>query len=311
MEIWHKSTDTWFNSKDRCQQSAKGMLDRSVSKWNESADHIHQVIRIQTPDRDGPTRPTQMQDNGSPPSSPDSAQSPRSSTSRFYSESTGPSQTDSSPSSRAIKPTSLIGPSLSPIVQIRAFHESSVTVRSLIEATQKLRDEKKQILGEIELDWINSTIVEADHDASDLSTFMAPFWANQYNGTQIDFSNRKKWTRRDYQRALKKESRMILSHSRVKTVFSHLESLQTELQASSVGPKDEEFIAGLGISELALTTRVVSVVELPGQSPMVRDQVGSPMIIPKIVVTQHDDDLSSVYEGTPPPSYELKAHDVN
>ena len=305
MEIWHKSTNTWFNSKDRCQQSAKGMLDRSVSKWNQSADHVHQVIRIQHSEGQSAPRLGQIQDNGSPPSSPGSAQSPRSSVSRFYSRSTNPSPTNSSPSTTAqpsltrtmaVKPKFLAKPSLPPMEQIRAFHEASVVVSSLVKETKQLRDDKKQALGEIELDWIDSTIADADKSASDLSAFVAPFWANQYKNKQIGSSNCKKWTRRDYQRAIKKESNMILSHSRVETVFVHLESLPVELNATRAGSKDEEFVASLGISELASVTRVVSVVELSGQSPVTRHQAELPMPIPKIVVTQHDnddDDMSS------------------
>jgi hypothetical protein len=190
--------------------------------------------------------------------------------------------------------------------QIRAFHEASVVVNSLVEATKRLRDDKDYVLGEIELDWINSTIADADNAVRELSAFMAPFWANQYNNTRTSFSDHETWTRRDYQRALKKESRLISMHKRVETVFGHLQSLPEELNASGPGSKDGSLVTSLGSSELVSATRVISVVELPGQSPVTRDQAELHMPIPKIIVTHYDDvdRISCVHEGSPPPSYE-------
>jgi hypothetical protein len=193
--------------------------------------------------------------------------------------------------------------------QIGAFKEASGIVISLVEATKRLRDDKVHVLGEIELDWINSTIADAETAANDLSAFVTPFW---FKG-QTEPYDHKTWTRRDYQRALKKESRAILSHTRVETVFGHLGPLPVELKSSDNGSKDEEFVASLGVSELGSSTRVVSVVELPGQSPVVGHQAKLPMPIPKIVVTQHDDDIddkSSVHNGSPPPSYEALSYEA-
>ncbi|KAJ5361083.1 hypothetical protein N7541_001927 [Penicillium brevicompactum] len=311
MGAWNKSIDAWVNSKERCQESATSAMDRSVAKWNQSADQMHQAVRVQQSVNRRSTRPSQKKDNASPPSSPDSTKS----TSRFYAQS-NPS-TPTSPVSKVevpvaitkpVQPSSVVDSALSPKDQIGALHDAATATGSLVERTKRLRDDRNHVLGEIELEWVNSTIAEADSTSSDLSTFIEPFWAAQYNK---DTTEGKSWSRRDIQRALKKESRMLDAHSKVETVFGHLESLPAELNISSTELKDVESPTSQGIAELP-TTRVVFIAELPGDSPVESPCAGLPssISIPTIVVTQYegsDDDASPVRGRSPPPSYEASA----
>ncbi|CAG7923821.1 unnamed protein product [Penicillium olsonii] len=315
MGAWHKSADSFYNSKDRAQQSARAMVDRSVSRWNESADQMHQAIRVKRSE-DPEMRPRQSSDTTSPPSSPDSTKSG----SRFYAQanistvSSATTAVEVPTKTQPIQPASAVNTSASPKEQIRALYDAACTTSLLVDQTRRLRDDRSHILGEIELDWVNSTITEADETSKTLSSFIQPFWVAHCKESDGEALERKTWTRRDIQRALKKESRMLQAHSKVETVFGHLVSLPAEMNISSAELKDMEGLALHGVSELP-ATRLVSVAELPGDSlPVLNNyaELSSPMAIPTIVVTQHDgdeDDDISMRGRSPPPSYEISEVD--
>ncbi|KAJ6187636.1 hypothetical protein N7519_002544 [Penicillium mononematosum] len=298
MEIWHKSADTINDSKDRCHQSVKLMLYRSVSKWNQSADQLHRVARIEDTTQYVPARDGQTQEQTPPQSPPQS---------RFYSRALNSQSTASSPNPKttlpstqaaSIKSTSVIESSLSPEEQIRVFHEATVPVNSTVKQARQLRDDKRTALGEIELEWVNSAITDAENAANDLAAFVKQF-------KQTSPQYRSIWKRRDYEVALRKQSHMLLSHGKVKTVLSHLGSLQTTLGKDEVFFSPSEVSTVLSpISELPCETSVISVFELPCISPAKTERP-----IPKIVVTQYDGDrddneLYSHAVESPPPSYE-------
>ncbi|KGO60084.1 hypothetical protein PEX2_035910 [Penicillium expansum] len=291
MEIWHKSADTLNDSKDRCHQSAKLMLYRSVSKWNQSADQLHRVARIEDITQHVTARDGQTQEQTTPQS-------------RFYSRalhskstnsSTNPKTTSPSTKVKSIKSASVTGSLISPEEQIRGLYEETVLVNSMAKQTRQLRDNKSTVLGEIELEWVNSTITDAENAANDLAAFVKQF-------QHISPQRRSSWKRRDYEVALKKESRMLLSHGKVETVLTHLGSLPSTLGRDKAffSPSEVSTVA----SELAYETSVVSVFELPCLSPVKAERP-----IPKIIVTQHDgeyddNDTYSHTDKTPPPSYE-------
>ncbi|KAJ5960303.1 uncharacterized protein N7479_007453 [Penicillium vulpinum] len=295
MEIWHKSADTLNDSKDRCHRSARSMLYRSVSKWNQSADQLYRVARIE----DTKQHVTAARD--------EQTQEQKPSQSRFYSRAlnsqpTNPSPTPetTSPSTtvKPIKSVSVTGSSLSPEEQIKALYEATVLVNSMAKQAIHLRDGKKTVLGEIELEWINSTITDANNAANDLAAFV-----KQFKPTNL--RDRNSWQRRDYQLALKKESRMLLSRRKVETVLDHLRSLPTSLGKDDAffSPSELSKVAP-AISELPCETNFISVFELPCLSPVKAERP-----VPKIIVTQHDGDNNDndVYSHTdesPPPSYE-------
>jgi hypothetical protein len=263
-----KSTmEIWNVSRDRCQQSAKGMLFRSVSKWNQTTDQLHRVARIED-SKDHTTSEQQPEQKSS--SLPHSPQS------RFYSRAPSNAGTES--------PKSIATQShLSPQQQIRGFYKAIVPVMSLVAQTKQLRNEKRASLGEIEAEWINSTITDAENAADGLSAFLKPFWVNQ--------SKCNGWNRDHYNHASKKESCMLLCHSRVETVFGHLHALEM-----TSAPKDETIIAESTVSsgtpvipEPSGETQVISVFELPSSPANVEQAV------PRIIVTQYDGERD---EGT-------------
>ncbi|KAJ6138336.1 hypothetical protein N7471_004822 [Penicillium samsonianum] len=288
MEIWHKSADSLNGSKDRCHQSVKLMLYRSVSKWNQSADQLHRVARIEDTKQHVPARDGQTQEQT--PHNHDFT----------HGNSTRNQQTHLQTPRllKSIISASVTGPSLSTEEQIEEFYEATVLVNSTAKQTRQLRDDKRTDLGEIELEWINSTINDAENAANDLAAF-----ANQFK--QISHQNRSGWKRRDYEVALKKESHMLLSHGKLRTVLSHLGSLQTTLGKDKAffSPPKVSTVAS-PISELPCETSVISVFGLQCLSPLKTERP-----IPKIIVTQYDGDYddNEIYSHTdesPPPSYD-------
>ncbi|CAG8164883.1 unnamed protein product [Penicillium nalgiovense] len=267
MEIWHKSADTLNDSKDRCHQSVKLMLYRSVSKWNQSADQLHRVARIEDTTQYVPARDEKTQEQTPTQYHPQS---------RFYSpQSTAsppnPKTTSLSTKAASIKSTSASGLSLS-LEQIRVFHEATVPVNSTVKQARQLRDDKRTALGEIELEWINSTITDAENAANDLAAFVKQF-------KQTSPQDRSSWKCRDYESTTLGKDEGFFSPSEVSTAL-------------------------FPISELPCETSVISVFELPCISPAKTERP-----IPKIVVTQYDDDRddNEIYSHageSPPPSYE-------
>ncbi|KAJ5834917.1 hypothetical protein N7447_000943 [Penicillium robsamsonii] len=292
METWHKSADTLNDSKDRCQRSAKSIIYRSVSKWNQSADQVYRAARIEDTKQHATASDVKPREQVF-------------SQSRFYSrilnsQPINPSPIPVSPSTKvpSIKSVSVSVSSLSPEEQIGGFYEATVLVNSTAEQTRHLRDDKRTVLGEIELEWIDSTITDAENGANDLAAFV-----NQFR--QVRSRAHTIWKRRDYELALKKESRMLLSHEKLETVLGHLHSLPTTLSKdeSFFSPSEVSMVAP-AIPELPSKTSVISLLELPGLS-----HVEAERPIPKIVVTQHDGDhednvIYSHIDESPPPSYE-------
>lgn len=199
---------------------------------------------------------------------------------------------------KRISSASVTGPSLSPEEQIRGFYESTVLVNSTVEQTRQLRDDKRTALGEIEIEWINSTLADAENAANDLAAFVKQF-------KQISCQDRNSWKRRHYEVALRQESRMLLSHGKVEMVLNHLGSLPSTFGNDKVffSPSEVSTVAP-ATSELPCETSVISVFELPSLSPVKAERP-----IPEIIVTQFDDehDDNDIYPHTdesPPPSYE-------
>ncbi|KGO71822.1 hypothetical protein PITC_028250 [Penicillium italicum] len=278
----------WDNSKCRYQQS-------TTETWHKSADQLHRVARIEDTTQHVKARYKQTQQQTQEQTTPQS---------RFYSQVLSSKSTNSSPNpkttSHSIKvkstiSTSVTGGSNSPEAQIRGFYEETVLVNSMVKQTKQLRDDKRAVLGEIELEWVNSTITDAENAANDLAAFVK-------QAKNVSSKDRSSWKRRDYEVALKKKSRMLLSHGKVETVLNHLSSLPSILGGDKAffSPSKVLTVA----SEPPCATNVISVFELPCLSPVKAERP-----IPKIVVTQHDGpyDGSGIYshtDETHSPSYE-------
>lgn len=328
MEMWHKSADKWHCSKDRCQQSVKGILYRSATRWNESTDRLHMAARIQNSEEKDRARQGQIEKQDSSPSprsQPNSPQTSQSLTSRYYSQSikTSPSESSSSSpdlesSSTAVKSPNrfnIAEPTLSPEEHIAGLWEASGRVKCVVTQTAELRNEKLHALGEIEGEWISSTIADAESAANDLSSFVDPLWHQSNKIGGLTLKERKNWKRRDCQNALKKETRMTLCYERLETVFGHLKTISPTSELAATEKKEEATVTALEsppvvavAAGLPCPTTVISTIELPCSTTTLKLQTERD--IPKIVVTQYDgddDDTSPDHDDIPnfpPPSYE-------
>ncbi|KAJ5748326.1 uncharacterized protein N7511_010022 [Penicillium nucicola] len=321
MEIWHKSTDKWYYSKDRCQQSVKGILCRSATRWNESADRLHMAARIQSSEMMDIMCQKQIEKQGSSPSpspspssfrpQPNSPESPQSSKSRYYSQSI--SSSPESPSSPRIKSPLTVGnplngstaggplgeQTLSAEAHINELWEASGRVKCVVKQTEQLRNDKMTELGEIEGEWISSTIADAEAAADDLASFIDPLWHQSNQTGSLTPKERKNWKRRDCPTALKKETRMALCYERLETVFGHLKSITSRSELASTEEEEEAELAAGGsppvlrdTTEMSCQTTVISAIELP--CPITILELQTEKAIPKIIVTQYEDEAIDV-----------------
>ena len=285
------------------------------------------AARIQNSGKKGTVRQGQIEKQDSSPSPRSQPNSPRSCrplTSRYYSQSINSSSSESSSSSPDIESPSAVvkssnrpaitEPTLSPEEHIAGLWEASGRIKCVVTQTAELRNEKLHALGEIEGEWINSTIADAESAANDLSSFVDPLWHQSNKIGGLTLKERKNWKRRDCQNALKKETRMTLCYERLETVFSHLKTISPRSELAATEKKEETTVMALEsppvvavAAELSCQTTVVSTIELPCPATILKLQ--TERAIPKIIVTQYDgdDDTSPDHEDTPnfpPPSYE-------
>ncbi|KAJ5294664.1 hypothetical protein PENANT_c006G09578 [Penicillium antarcticum] len=269
---------------------------------------------------------SEKQEPSPPRSQPNSLQSPQTPMSRYYSQSIKSSTSENHVSSPEIKSPltvqkssneSTIGEqTLLAEAHIAGLLEASGRVKCVVEQTEQLRNEKMDALGEIEGEWINSTIADAESAADDLLSFINPLW-NQSNKTGgLTPKERKSWKRRDCQTATKKETRMTLGYERLVTVFGHLKTIPPTSELAATERGQEAALAASGsppvlavAAELSCQTTVVSTIELPCPTKILELQ--TERAIPKIIVTQYEDDAIDVTspdrEDAPnfPPSYEI------
>jgi hypothetical protein len=285
------------------------------------------AARIQNSEKNDKVRQGQIEKQDSSLSSrsqPNSPQSSQSLTSRYYSQSIKFSPSESSSSSPDLESPSTIvkssnrptiaEPTLSPEEHIAGLWEASGRVKCVVTQTAELRNEKLRALGEIEGEWISSTIADAESAANDLSSFVDPLWHQSNKIGGLTLKERKNWKRRDCQNALKKETRMTLCYERLETVFGHLKTISPTSELAATEKKEEATVTALKsppvvavAAELSCQTTVISTIELPCPATILKLQTERD--IPKIIVTQYDgddDDTSSGHDDIPdfPPSYE-------
>lgn len=176
--------------------------------------------------------------------------------------------------------------------------------------TMQLKTSKSYLLGEIELDWINSTILEASSAARDLAKLVEPYRLDMLKRKgKMRSAHRKSWSLVDYQSACERFSGLMVHREKLEIVSKHLQGV-SELKQHSSNESSGEVVAELPEtvepcssvmelhSEPASTTPQsdTTLVELPGKSPISKSQSLQP--VPKIIVTQAPDDpLSEDMEG--------------
>lgn len=297
MEAWHRSADSLSRSKIRCQQSTVDALVRSAKKWHQSTDRLHRISLAcekewngtgereeaskpneSTPDTESLQASQTHRDTQSPPSSLD-----------FYTSTAYALQSPKADDSAEEQIRDILN--LTDQVMYQANH------------TKQLRTSKSDLLGEIELDWINSTIFEASSAARDLAKLVEPYRLDILKRKgKMRSAHRKSWTLVDYESACERFSGLKVHREKLEIVSRHLQGVSEVKQRSSHESSDE-VVAKLPAETMEHCPSVVKVcsepasttpqsdttlVELPGNSVISKSQSMPP--IPKIIVTQAPDD---------------------
>lgn len=203
--------------------------------------------------------------------------------------------------------------------QTKDLIELTKKIDTDLEQAKQMRDSKSAQLGEIEHNWINSTITDAK-DSNQEITQILNFYrlvAEKRKG-KLSLSSRKRWRTQDCQRVREKYPRLVLHQSRLEKVLTHLTTTPAspdcspeELPGSSpelplceatvksvVELSVEYGVAGSlpVIAELPSESTLPSheqvlIGELPAVSSSIRRKTVLP--IPKIIVTQAVEDLSA------------------
>lgn len=175
---------------------------------------------------------------------------------------------------------------------------------------RRLSNSQAESLGEIEYNWINSTISDADNAARGLAKLVEPYRLDmlKHKG-KMKSANRKRWTLEDAQLARERLSGLTLFQSRLNRAVDHVKGVISP-------PESPQEIDGNIVAELPAETRenpppyvehpcepssfesqsTTIVAELPENSPV---NVGSPTPLPKIIVTQPPDEIMLDHTESP------------
>lgn len=313
MEAWHRSADTLSRSKIRCHQSTVDVLTRSANKWRQSTECLHSLSLT------GQKQQDEREKNAA--STPD--ESAPSTQSRHFAQAQGDFQPLNTPGLYVSTAIDTGTPTSQPI-QFPRSHENSaeeqirdilnLTDRVMYEANhaKQLKSSKTLLLGEIELDWINSTVSEASSAARDLAKLVEPYRLDilKRNG-RMRSAHRKSWTLVDCLSACEKFSGLVVHQERLGKVSRHLLEVSeskghlfnessceivAELPAEMMEPSQPD-VELPSASPSTTPESETTLVELPANSLVSKPQ---PLqLIPKIIVTQAPDEPLSDDPGTP------------
>ncbi|KAJ5526911.1 hypothetical protein N7513_011070 [Penicillium frequentans] len=353
-DIWRRSTTLWYDSKHMCHQTTMDVWHRSADSWTHSMNRCLQPTdklttsakKLQTTGNEAkvpneaPITSTKIDPSTLPapalipntPYSPESVGSPEP-TKPLPSIQTIQYIPYSKPSSRSRSQSesdtnSTSSSSLSIDLDLDKKNAADQQTKDLIELTKKidtdleqakqLRDSKSSQLGEIEHNWINSTINDAKDSNQEMTQILSFYRliAEKRKG-KLGLSSRKRWRTQDCQRVREKYPRLVLHQSRLEKVLTHLATTPASPDFSPEEP------TGASLSELPLCEATVkSLVELPvefeiaaslpviaelpseslfpaneegliGELPAVSSSMRRNMPIPRIIVTQAVEDLSA------------------
>ncbi|OKO93754.1 hypothetical protein PENSUB_12033 [Penicillium subrubescens] len=207
------------------------------------------------------SKPTQPEISNRSPPSPPSQSSPVSSISSPSTASPqSPSETRTDSTATSSLSVDLSMQKRRPDEQVRALLKFIDHVSSQVQKAKRMRDSKSTQLGEIEHNWINSTIVDADDSARELAALLELCrldMAKRKGKGKIGSTNRKQWKFQGRGRAEEKQSRLVRYQCRLDRVLNHLENLQIPQEVPAHEP------AAKTAAELWVTEPVAkSVVEL-------------------------------------------------
>ncbi|KAJ6144803.1 hypothetical protein N7470_008698 [Penicillium chermesinum] len=204
--------------------------------------------------------------------------------------------------------------------QARALLDLTNELTGQLEEARQLRDLSYDQLGEIERQWVNTTITDADTANQELSHILEPLRIDmsKHRKGRLSSSSRKRWRAKDCERAQDKYSRVALQQGRLHKVIAHLSHFdQSQLSPQGTAEQPEELPISPVIELATETERFESLpaitelpddpifiplelntgfAELPSDPSPVRARPPRPLIprklqVPKIIVTQSPEDL--------------------
>lgn len=320
MEAWHRSANTLSRSKTRCQQSTADALNRSANKWHQSTECLHRLSLSREGKRGGMSEEEVPTPDESEPSvrSPPLAQ-------RHEDPKTSDSPDPCLPTAESFVP------STARTIQSPREHDSAeeqirdilnLTDQVMYQAnqTKQLKISKKNLLGEIELDWINATILEASSAARDLAKLVEPYRLDILKRKgRMRSTHRKSWNLVDYNSACERFLSLALHQEKLGKVCKHLQDV-SDLNQHSFSEFNLEAFAELPARTVEPSPSVIelpsepvgttpqsdtTLVELPGDSQITKFQSLQP--IPIIIVTQAPD--NPLYEGMEGSDAEIFSHE--
>ncbi|KAJ5973699.1 hypothetical protein N7481_010909 [Penicillium waksmanii] len=264
------------------------------------------------------------------PESPQTSQSSQSSESPISSNSSQSAHPLSECSTDTMPPKyQLIDPSSKDQqqeLQIRELLNMTDNTFFQLHQAKQLRNSKSGLLGEIEHQWINSTINDALQSGQSLVKLLEPHRLDMVKRKgKITSSNKKRWKNEDCLKAYEKQSNLILHQERLDKVFTHLKNL-SPAQTSKSGPDSNELhprsfseleaarkptpeLTGdtertSGLIELQAPIELPSdsvpqaiIAELPGDATSLKTESAKP--VPKIIITRTPENISVEYIGSP------------
>jgi hypothetical protein len=213
-------------------------------------------------------------------------------------------------------------------LQIRELLNMTDNTFFQLHQAKQLRNSKSDLLGEIEHQWINSTINDALQSGQSLVKLLEPHRLDMVKRKgKITSSNKKRWKNEDCLKAYGKQSNLILHQERLDKVFTHLKNLApAQEETSQSGPDSNEpypqFLSELeaarkptpelagdiertpGLIEPQAPIELPSdsgpqpiVAELPGDATALKPESAKP--VPKIIITRTPENISVEYIGSP------------
>ncbi|OQD75146.1 hypothetical protein PENDEC_c008G02007 [Penicillium decumbens] len=188
-----------------------------------------------------------------------------------------------------------------PEEQIRGLLDWTDRVVHQASQAKQLKDTQAESLGEIEHNWISSTICDADNAARDLTKLVEPYRLDmlKHKG-KMKAANRKRWSLGDSQLAREKLSELTQSQSRLNRVCNHLQGVRNLPKTPIQGCDGEtvaeppieifEFLPSFPCEASSFESHSTTIVAELDTSPVVR--IGSPVSLPKIIVTRPPDEIT-------------------
>ncbi|KAJ5106638.1 hypothetical protein N7456_003313 [Penicillium angulare] len=159
-----------------------------------------------------------------------------------------------------------------------ALIELTTMIDSQLKQAKGLRDSNSAQLGDIEHNWINTTVTDTEESVEGMSQVLEPYRLvmQKRKKRNLNYSSRKRWKEHDCARARDKYPRLVLYQSRLEKVLSHLINVDKSPKNSPINlAKDPSAELSMDspavkVAELPISTCEVNPSELPVDGPTVK-----------------------------------------